>query len=131
VNQHPGATNLEEKTMKTVKVSKEQLMNVLKVNRKRHAEQFDVAFDGYKKKFIVKTEKILSDAKAGVIPSRRALTTLDKPEDHVDDYDNVLRMLVMHVEDSIELSYNEFRCYVNDEWGWRNDFVRSFSANTE
>ena len=117
--------------MKTVIVEKAKLVEILKTNRDDHNEKYKIAFEGYSKKFIAKIEKMLAKAKAGTIPSRRYLDTLDKPENHAEDYDRVLEMLEMHVGDQIELQHGEFRCYVKDEWNWQDRFVRSFSSNTE
>jgi hypothetical protein len=50
---------------------------------------------------------------------------LPEPEDHTDDYDRVLTMIEMSINDTVELSENEFAMYVMDQWDWKQSFTES------
>jgi len=47
---------------------------------------------------------------------------LTAPENHIEDYIRVLRMLNMSVEDKITLSEVQFNQYVMDNWHWTRSF---------
>lgn len=47
----------------------------------------------------------------------------DHTEDHTGDYDRVIMMAHMSVEDTITLSEDEFAMYVMDQWRWKQDFA--------
>ena len=50
---------------------------------------------------------------------------LPEPEDHTDDYDRVIMMAHMSVDDTITLSEDEFAMYVMDQWRWKQDFAET------
>jgi len=75
------------------------------------------AQEGYRKRVIQELNQALEDAKAG-----RQITTqirLPAPEDHTADYDRVIRMLEMSVDDELEITSHEFDWYVMDNWQWK------------
>jgi hypothetical protein len=49
-----------------------------------------------------------------------AIKSIDlvQPRDHTSDYDRVIMMLEMSVDDTIVLDANEFDQYVRDVWAW-------------
>jgi hypothetical protein len=57
---------------------------------------------------------MLADAKAG-LPIRRSVT-LTEPSNHVKDYDRVITMLEMSVDDTVTLDAQDFDRYVMDNW---------------
>jgi hypothetical protein len=59
---------------------------------------------------------MLADAKAGRSISRSI--NLAEPVDHTADYDRILAMLEMSVDDTIMLDAQEFNQYVLDNWEW-------------
>lgn len=109
--------------MKTVKIDKKKLIDKLNENRKNHRELFDKAFEGYRQECIRLLSENLDSLKAGkkVIVKFYELA----PEDHTTDYDTVLNMLNMSVDDNIELTYQEFQQYVEDNWNWRAQWSAS------
>lgn len=102
--------------MNTVKVAKAELLAKVRDNRANHRDLFVQAQIGYRKMVIDELDKSLSDAREG-----RAIKThiaLQAPSDHTDEYDNVLAMLEMSVDEVIELEAHDFQCYVRDKWQW-------------
>ena len=74
------------------------------------------AQEGYRKLVIEEFDRMLADAKAGR-PIRRAIN-LAEPADHTADYDRILAMLEMSVDDTVILGAEEFNQYVLDRWTW-------------
>jgi hypothetical protein len=109
--------------MKTVKLNKEKLIEVITKNRAGHRSAFDQAFDGYRKECIsVLEENIrnLKEKKAHIVRFNEYA-----PEDHTEDYDTVLEMLAMSVDPVVELTHQEFENYVRDNWDWKERWAAS------
>jgi hypothetical protein len=102
--------------MNTVKVKREELLTKVRSNRDAHRELFLKAQEGYRKLIIEELDRMLADAKAGRKISRSI--NLAEPVDHTSDYDRVIMMLEMSVEDTIVLNASEFDQYVRDYWTW-------------
>ena len=66
-------------------------------------------------------ERRLSDARKGKRVDQRL--RLVEPEDHTDNYERVLRMLEMSVDDEIQLDEHDFAQYVMDNGRWKDQFV--------
>lgn len=102
--------------MNTVKVKKEDLLSKLLVNRENHRSLFLKAQEGYRALVIAELDKSLKDAREG--REIRTYISMDAPEDHTDDYDNVIEMLQMSVDTEITLLAQDFQRYVLDKWQW-------------
>jgi hypothetical protein len=103
--------------MQTVRVKRISLLEKLQSNRKNHRDIFLKAHAGYRKTVIQELDKMLADARDGK-SIRRALN-LPEPEDHTADYDLVITMLEMSVEEEIQMLSHEFNMYVMDNWAWK------------
>lgn len=112
--------------METVKLKKSELLAHLRTNREKHRSIFLKAQDKYRELAIKELDAMLAEAKAGK-KIRRAVN-LVSPEDHTRDYDRVIKMVKMSVEDVIEVNEMEFSCYVMNRWDWQNQFVGSISG---
>lgn len=111
--------------MNKVTVNKNTLVAVLTENRAEHEGKFLEAQQVYKRRVIEELEKSLERARQGVKVSHYFIS-LPIPENHLDDYDTVLQMLAMEVDDVVEITQQEFKCFVQNQWGW----VQSFAANS-
>jgi hypothetical protein len=116
----------KEEGMKTVRLRKSELLEKLGANRDKHKEIFLEALDGYKKAIIDALESRLADAKAG----KRIDTyiNLEQPIDQTKEYDRVITMLVMSLDDEIELDERQFAQYVMDDWSWKSQFLATNSV---
>lgn len=110
--------------MNTVVVKRDELLEKVTENRNNHRAIFEEAQTKYREFVIGELDSMLADAKAG--RKVRRSVSLPEPEDHTRDYDRVIMMLKMSVDDEIELMNQEFENYVMDNWGWN----ASFAANT-
>ncbi len=102
--------------MDTVKVKRQELLTRVQGNRTHHHNQFESAFEGFRKQAIEELERSLDRAKSG--KGIQISIGLIQPEDHTRDYDRVIQMLTMSIDDEIELSSHDFDRYVMDRWEW-------------
>ena len=102
--------------MNTVAVKREELLTKVRTNRDAHRTLFLKAQEGYRKLVIEELDRMLADAKAGR-PIARPINLVE-PADHTEDYDRVLAMLEMSVDDTVILGAEEFSQYVLDRWTW-------------
>lgn len=84
------------------------------------------AQEGYREEVVAELDRMLSDARNGK-PIKRAIA-LPEPIDHTRDYDRVIAMLEMSVDEDIELMSHEFDQYVLDNWQWKE---LAFLTNTQ
>jgi hypothetical protein len=106
--------------MQKVKVKKDELITVVEQNRAKHQVVYEKATKDYRTSLIGLIEDKLKAAKAGEDVSHRI--NISKPMQFMKEYDSVLAMLKMSIDTEIELTPHEFNQYVQDEWGWKEDF---------
>lgn len=117
--------------MKTVTVKKDTLLNTLKNNMATHVDDYELAWEGYRKAVISNAEALLNKAK-GVKKNEPVLLyiNLEMPENHKDDYVRTIEMCEWEVSDEVELSETEFRQFVQDNWSWKGKFQTDNMAYT-
>lgn len=113
--------------MDKIRVEKAELLKKLHENKIKHSEMVIKAKEGYKKTVRVKLEKLLKKLDHDELVSFYELTSLPQPVDKTDEYDRAIEMLNMSVDDTIEISESEFKCYVQDQWRWAQE---AFLSNT-
>jgi hypothetical protein len=111
---------------KAIRVKKDELLETLRKNRTLHQETFERALTGYRKRAIEELDASLQDAKAGK-KIRRSIGLIE-PMNQTKDYDRVIRMLEMTVDDIVTIGAGEFQQYVMDDWSWKEQFTTSNSA---
>lgn len=103
--------------MRTVRTNKGELINKLTENRKKHKLDFEKATHGYREELVKTLNSYLDKVNSGEAPLIAIRDT--PPEDHSEEYDIALKMLEMSVDQVIELSYDDFRHMVLDDWEWK------------
>lgn len=109
--------------MELVRLDKDDLLGILRENREQHRAIFEEALEGYRDEGIRLLEQHIADIRAGKV--REVFIRVPRPQDHTSDYDRVIRMLEMSQDDVIEVSEQDFRSYVMDDWAWKQDFLVS------
>lgn len=112
--------------MNNVKVKKSDLLKKLVTNRATHAELYEDALAGWRKKAIAYFSRNLKAAQSG--KKFETASVLTTPTSHVSDYDQAIAMLRMSVDDIIELTDDQFSSLVLDNWGWKRNFLVSNSG---
>lgn len=115
--------------MKEVKVTVEELLVKVRANREKHKEELadamgemltDLAQYHYRQLELLKGDiDDLDDVDTHF--------SFPVPEDHTEDYDQVITMLEMSVDKEITLDHHEFQQYVMDKWVWKNDHLRTMA----
>ena len=108
-------------------MNKNDLLEILCENRKKHKEQYKESI----KAFRVKAADLLNKELQKIIAGKKfdVYFDLQKPVSHEKDYDLVIKMVEMSVDDILELQQDEFNQLVNDEWTWKSSFRLSVNSN--
>ncbi len=125
------AVNKGYTQMRDVKVSKNTLLSKVITNREKHIAAYDEAIAGYKEAALLaiedavgKLRRSIDDLKLGEVITLAAVRfSLPVPENHEKDYDQVIAMLEMSVDDVLTIKSDEFACFVMDDWDWKEVFA--------
>lgn len=120
---------IAEGGMAVITVKKEGLLTTLKANRDSHRAAYEGAMTGYRLALIGACEAKLADAKAG----KRVGLKIDlvEPFSNEKDYDRIIRMLEMSINDEIHITEEEFNKYVMDDWSWKQGFATTNARYAE
>lgn len=111
--------------LETITVDKFKLLPILKKNREEHIKYYNKAQDIYRTKALKLLEERQKDfmvaSKAGTVsPVDPDLSfLLLKPHFYIDEYDKVISKLEWSLDRRIELTQEEFNCFVHDSWSWQ------------
>jgi hypothetical protein len=109
--------------MKNIKANVKELLEILTQNRDLHHDIFIAAQKIYRSEVIRRLDKALQDAKDG--KEFPGSIHIPAPEDHTKDYDRVIRMLQLSVDENIELDERDVEVYVLDRWSWSHNWAAS------
>ena len=140
-------------SLQKIKVSKSELLTIVRDNKKKHDEIYEAAESGYwleAEEFLKKHQKdqltalkknyqkTVKDLKKQVAKELRMVEQKKKdgyfymrkpfPENHSDDYQGAIQRLELCVDPEIELENNEFDSYVRNKWAWRSTFLSTNSG---
>lgn len=107
--------------MKKVTINQNELLVILRENRDTHKTEYEDAYAGYLETCIEALEKILKEFKNGKCETVE--WTEFPPLTQVKDYDRVIRMLELSVDNEIELTSDEFANFVQDDWYWKENWT--------
>lgn len=123
MNQVLGQFRQPQASMKTVNVNRHNLLNKLRENRTKHVADYEEALKGYRIEVVKVLEQALADAKNGKYDNSGLHVYEQMPENHTSDYDQVIAMMEMSVDDIITLEASEVQQYVLDQWHWKTQFA--------
>lgn len=113
-------------SMKTVTVKKSELLQSLKANLDEHAAQLLTFQEERNAEMRTRLQKVLDEVSQGLYGPDHL--SFPMAPDHREDYRRAIRMVEMSVDDTIELDQHEFNQYVMDNWGWKENFLRTAST---
>ena len=119
--------NFHETAMRTVTIEKARLITKLIENKLKHQRAFDAAMTGYWQA-LANALRSMQDRVSKRDTSLKHQIELVRPVSHAEEYDSAIEMLQWETRDTIELSTNDFHCYVMDKWDWRDDFDLTYST---
>lgn len=109
-----------------VTVKKDTLINVLKANKEEHLHKYKEAYEEYKQQMILLLEEQIEKTKNDILPQR--YIGLPHPENHKQDYDRILSMLDMDINDTFDLNEDQYSKYVLDNWDWKRDWMDTVTS---
>jgi hypothetical protein len=112
--------------MEQLLLDKEELLDILRLNRDKHREVFTEALASYKKVLLADAEAKVKALQRGKIPDLQIRFT--RPEDHTRDYDRVIRMVQMHQDEYYGMTEQDFAQYVEDDWHWKRQWAVTASS---
>jgi len=110
--------------MKNVTLAKAELIAVITSNQLTHNQEYAEMMQAFKVEVATET-KAMIEFNASREKDFRTSIDVREPMSHNDEYDRILSMLNMSVDDNITLSQEEYRQYVLDEWSWAGMFAMS------
>jgi hypothetical protein len=116
--------------MKKVNVKKTDLLDILVKNRTEHRDIFLKAMEKFRELYAKELTKQLKAAQSGGPLNVRRFYALVEPKDYTSEYDRVIKMLEMSVDDSVEIGADEFQNFVQDIWSWSREWAISNSGYT-
>lgn len=133
--------------MRKITVNKVELLKKLEENRVKHIENYKQAVVEYKSACLADLEdkknvvvKALDSLKKKIEASNKPVNMnvdenlyfdLQPPVSHEKEYDEIIEVFRMEVNDNVELDSIEFHQYVSDNWEWKNELEnqRTFYAS--
>lgn len=119
--------------MREVKVNRKELLEKVRANRETHVRDYEESVIGYKAAALkaidegmAKLRRSVEELKTGQVLHLAAVSfDLEVPENHKKDYDQVIAMLEMSVDDQLTIRSDEFALYVMDDWSWKANFDKT------
>ncbi len=123
---YPQTSHLVSSVVTTV--SREKLLEALKANRAKHAEDHADMLLGWRGKTRQHFEQQLAAINSDKWKSFQGRGVLARPPCFLNDYDIAIKMFEMNVEDEVELEGPQFQAFVLDDWGWKNLWASNMTA---
>ena len=132
------ASNFKETAVKTVIVERKRLQETLATNLEIHKKEFTEAMEGYRAAQADKIRLISKAAQTAVADPTEEnrkdvhqayveFRDLERPVDNSKSYTQAIRLMEWETREEIELSINDFECYVEDNWTWSRSFKSAHS----
>lgn len=110
-----------------VTVNRLNLLDILRANRIIHSDEYDTALKAWQEALTAETAALAKLTAGGKFDDIKIESR--KPSNSLDQYDEVIELLEMSVEENIVLDRDSFRTYVKDEWHWKSAFAGQLFAN--
>lgn len=115
-----------QRGQQSVNVKRSELLEVLKKNREQHKLDYKEAVEGYRGAKIKALEDALEKVKTEEKPEKISLNvSLNRPVNYINEYNQVIDMLEMSVDEFIKLDTDSFQAYIKDNWSWKRSFMSS------
>lgn len=106
--------------MNVIKVAVSDLLQQLKINRDKHIKEYNEAMIGYREALVEEIRRKLELAEKGQDVDHTLKTV--RPNSFEQYYNEAIGMMEWSIETEVELDRADFKQYVQDEWGWKNQF---------
>lgn len=108
-----------------ITVERKALIATLKANLEKHKADYQEALSEYHAQLLKDLAKAQKLVKKTVNPvDLKNFKLANKfPENHENDYEEIIGMLEQSVEDTIVIDSEAYRAYYMDNWAWKTSFV--------
>lgn len=115
--------------MRSIKMSRDELLKIVKGNQVTHIYDYLEAVEDYKKLVLKITQENVKLAETGDLEKIKDIKSVPQaPHSYETDYARAIRMLELSIDDIIELDETIFNQLVLDEWAWKVSFAVSNSV---
>lgn len=111
----------------SVKINKNELLEVIKQNLKKHEEDIKEALSLRRTQIVEELSSVLNEIKESEVHQPKESYHFPIPKDNSDEYKKAIRMIEMTQDLVIELDEGQFERLVLDKWFWKNE-LRTTSA---
>lgn len=112
-----------------ISVNKENLVQTLTTNLTEHKQIYLEAVEGYHIKLQEYLQGKLNESKGdGFLNVLFSNYDIKKPISYAGSYVTALEMLALADTESVELSVEDFKSFVQDKWNWNRDFFVTNNA---
>lgn len=109
---------------RSVNVSRTELLAKLKENLEAHRREYQEALVEFKARLVEDLK--LAHKKVNKVENVEDLKNfsfdIQFPQNHEKDYEEVIEMLEMSVDEHINLDSESFKAYIKNEWNWQHHF---------
>jgi hypothetical protein len=109
---------------RSVNVSRTELLAKLKENLEVHRREYQEALVEFKARLVddlkLATKKV--NKTENVEDLKNFAFHIQFPQNHEQDYIDVIEMLEMSVDENINLDSESFKAYIKNEWNWQHHF---------
>lgn len=128
--------NTAETSIEKVNVDRQELLSKLQANLKTHRELFAESCRGYEDTKVSRLRALQAATNTAVSNNTEvnrkavheaynAFSQLQRPVDHSESYELAIEIMKWEKKDNVDLSINDFQCYVRDKWNWKEQFRNS------
>ena len=108
--------------MSRINVKRKDLIEVLKANRDTHASEYEEAYLGYKQLCVEALQAKLEQINANDEFDMYFNDLMSAPENHVEDYQDVIEMLELSEDDKLSIGMDEYKKYYKNDWSWSHNW---------
>ena len=114
--------------LKPITIRKHILLEKLKINKEKHIAEFKLLQTAYNDKAIEKLTELLEAAKKRPAIVTTRVSGLNQPVSNEKEYEVVIGMFEIALEETFELDLEHYRRFILDEWDWTSSFTLSKTA---
>ena len=92
---------------------------LLTENRDKHQTEYNEAYEGYKILVIKALEEKLETVKSSKEFNMYFNELQSAPDCHVEEYQNVIDMLSVTSDTSVQITMTDYQMYYKNNWSWR------------
>lgn len=114
------------------KVCKFTLLSTVQQNRKDHETQYLEVLNDYKEdlhQYLVEETARLAESKKDEDFKIKKLP--EAPKHFLSSYDSYIKMLQWEIDETVELTSQEFDSLVLDKWDWKRDWVDTYTSRAK